>query len=189
MLKSILMFGSILATAVAMDNSTTGICRDLCGKNGSITRHNMFQMTGNDATCCEQIRCASEVYTPVVHPYDSQGSVTIPKILHTIEIYPEGFKKAKLIEQVMEIQYAMAKVDGWSVMSWGFEDATSLIASKYSFFLPLWQEIEHWRGGNLNIARSDIFRNFALHAYGGLYLDSDIILCRTTLNDLVKDQW
>jgi len=149
----------------------------------------MFQKTGNEATCCEQIRCASEVYTPVVQPYDSQGSVSIPKILHTIGIYPEGFKKAKLIEEIMEIQYAMAKFEGWSIMSWGLEEATSLIATKYSFFLPIWQEIGHWRGGNPNIARSDIFRNFAIHAYGGLYLDSDMLLCHTTLNDLVKDQF
>jgi len=83
----------------------------------------------------------------------------------------------------------MAEALGWKIMHWGLKESTALIAEKYHFFLPTWERVGNWPRSNPFIARSDMFRNFALHAFGGLYLDSDMLMCHTTFDDLVKDQW
>jgi len=57
----------------------------------------------------------------------------------------------------------------WKYMSWTEESVVELLKSKYPEHLQRWQCCPRW------IIRHDLARAFILHAYGGLYLDHDIL--------------
>ncbi|KAK9803597.1 hypothetical protein WJX72_003325 [[Myrmecia] bisecta] len=56
----------------------------------------------------------------------------------------------------------------WVHMFWDETSARQLITEHYAWFLPTWNAYDR------EIARADVVRVFALHHYGGLYLDLDV---------------
>jgi mannosyltransferase OCH1-like enzyme len=68
----------------------------------------------------------------------------------------------------------------WQFIIWNKEDMRILLEEHYNDYLDLWDGYDHW------IYRVDIFRTFALHHYGGVYIDVDFE-CLRPLNELFNE--
>lgn len=91
----------------------------------------------------------------------------IPKIIHQTwkgppDTLPKHWKPAH------KAWVEFAQTQGWTYLYWTDNDIDQLIEQHYGWFL------EQFRGYRYGIQRADAFRYFALHRYGGLYVDMDI---------------
>ena len=95
---------------------------------------------------------------------NTSAAPAVPKILHQTwrdHDVPDKWKDAQASCRRLHADY--------EYRLWTDIDAEGLISTKYPWFLKT------YRGYPYDIQRVDAFRYFVLNAYGGIYLDLDIV--------------
>ena len=95
---------------------------------------------------------------------ESVGLQRIPRILH------QTYKVDQIPQPWLEAQAScVSLLDGnWTYMFWTDQRAQEFLTQHYPWFLPCYQSYPY------NIQRADAIRYFALHHYGGFYIDLDV---------------
>jgi mannosyltransferase OCH1-like enzyme len=93
----------------------------------------------------------------------------IPKIIHQIWIQGHSKMPRRYLQQALTWQ---RQNPSWEYHLWDEDSLKALIRQRYAELLPVYEAYEEVA------ARADIGRYAVLHAFGGLYVDTDTICVR-----------
>lgn len=118
-----------------------------------------------------------------------EGTNKIQHILHRVFI-PSWAEWEKQTQGISQTEYASFRKEwisscqyhhsSWRHMFWDEERGLALLNDKYPWFVPIYESYDSY------VKKSDALRVFVLHAYGGVYLDSDIE-CLRGGEDMLRD--
>ena len=108
------------------------------------------------------------------------SSATVPKLLHmTIADDPPAYMNAT-------VQWTKTRMEeqGFDVTVWTDTDGERLIYDQYPDMVEQWERVKQAKHGR-GARKADFLRVVLMHAFGGVYLDSDTVPC-LGLDELVE---
>jgi len=127
------------------------------------------------ALCCFQAFRTHSVRTaepPALAPWPNAPhepcSTAIPKIIHQSYISMEALIAKKPAWKSVPAKWKKTHPE-FEYKFWSDADNRALVAKEYPWFLPTYDAYTH------PIQRADAARYFAVHHYGGIYVDLDIV--------------
>ncbi|AGO85002.1 Glycosyltransferase incomplete domain containing protein [Pandoravirus salinus] len=104
------------------------------------------------------------------------NQTVIPRILHKVWFdMGKGARPSRRVYGAMDdaLQALHPAADGWTVVRWGLASAERLIAERYADLIPT------WRSYASPIYKADAIRYLILLAFGGIYVDQDVLPLRS----------